>query len=135
MGGFDERCAAVLRIVQHDLDAAGYVEFQMRPRNAAVDDEPAVYAALPDGRWWSSGSAMMPDMDDRTMLIRASESVADTLVELLGIVWPACRQHDGPPMSARAGNHGAPIWWCASGAHTVALVGELSVADVVPRLQ
>jgi hypothetical protein len=126
---FLERCGRAIGRLQPDLDATGFGQYRMRPANAAHghDALPAVYAALPDGRWFASGGAMTPKTDDETLLLVAAESVSDTLVELLHLVWPTCPLHPGPPITLQARADGVgPAWFCGRGNHDVGPLGELA---------
>jgi len=60
---FTARCQAALVIVQGDLDVTGYGQYRMR---AHLDSgwPPAVFAALPDGSYWSGAWGMTRQMDD-----------------------------------------------------------------------
>lgn len=130
---FVARCGRAIARIQPDLDGTGFGQYRMQAANAAVghDALPAVYAALPDGSWWGSGSAMTPDMDDLTLLLTAAESVSDTLTEELRVFWPTCVQHAGPPMTLEQDRKNpVPVWRCERGKHDVAPLGRLTGADV-----
>ena len=126
---FLARCGRAIARVQVDLDATGFGEFHMQAANASAADDglPAVYAALPDGRFWSSGSSMTQDMADDALVFAAAESVTDTLIECERVSWPICVLHGGPPMVLKeVANSSAPAWWCSSGEHQAAGLGDLS---------
>lgn len=73
---------------------------------------------------------MTPDMDDDALVLTAAESVTDTLVEVLRVIWPTCPSHPGPPISLRPRPAApAPAWFCDRGDHDVALLGELTYKD------
>jgi hypothetical protein len=130
---FIARCDRVIARIQPDLDATGCEQYRMQAANAAIghDALPAVYAALPDGSWWSSGAAMTPDMDDPALLLTAAESVSDTLTEVLRVFWPTCVQHAGPPMTLEQNRKNVvPVWRCERGQHDLAPLGRLTQADV-----
>jgi hypothetical protein len=139
-----ERCQRALAVVQRDLDATGYDEFQMRPVNLRVDPgEIEVFEGLPNGDSWSGGGVggMTPDMDDNDLLWYAAASVSDTLIEVLWIAWPICAQHGGQPMApphleqAPGGLiQGKVWWWCQRGdGHAVARVGTLTTNHATRR--
>jgi len=130
---FLARCSRAITRIQPDLDATGFGQYRLQARNATSGNGglPAVYAALPDGSWWSSGSAMTQDMDDAVLLLTAAESVSDTLVEVLHVFWPTCAEHGGPPMTLeRNGGDAGPVWSCQRGSHVAAPLGRLTRAHV-----
>jgi hypothetical protein len=131
---FLARCGRAITRIQPDLDATGFGRYRMQARNATSADGglPAVYAALPDGSWWSSGGAMTQGMDDAVLVLTAAESVTDTLVEVLRVFWPTCAQHGGPPMALErsGGGDAGPVWRCRRGSHAAAPLGRLTHAHV-----
>ena len=96
MDDFEARCRRALSIVQRDLDATGYTELHMSPRNLSIRGPTRMYAALPNGDSWSGGdNGMTEEMTEEVLLYVAAMSVTDTLFEVLRITWPVCSSHGG----------------------------------------
>ena len=129
---FTARCQAALDIVQRDLDVTGYGQYRMR---AHLDRgwPPTVFAALPDGSYWSGAWGMTRQMDDASLLFTAASSVSGTLEEVHQIQWPVCAAHGGIPLAYPLYGEelveiigGVVSWWCARGGHALAPVGQLT---------
>jgi hypothetical protein len=120
-----------LAIVQADLDASGLGQFRMRFGNAGSYGHPAIFAALPDGNFWS-GSGIPVDhlgTDLPSVLLTVVGSVQDTLAEVERTIWPRCAQH-GDRLAVAAPSpdspDGWPVWWCdGTGGHVLAPIGHL----------
>jgi hypothetical protein len=128
---FTGRCQKALDIVQHDLDATGYGQYQMRAHIG--QGWPAiVFAALPDGSHWSGGGGMARGEDGPSLLASAAESVSEVLKEIPEIEWPVCAVHGGHPTSIWDGEDPVKIvkkvpWWrCTNTGHLLAPVGQLT---------
>jgi len=129
---FAARCQAALDIVQRDLDVTGYGQYRMR----AYRDRgwpAAIFAALPDGSYWTGAWGMSRRMDDASLLFNAAASVSGTLEEVHEIEWPACAVHGGDPMTRPLDGEvpvglidGTVVWWCTRAGHAVAPVGQLT---------
>ena len=88
---FAARCQKALDIVQRDLDATGYDQYQMRAQIS--EGWPAiVFAALPDGSYWSGGGGMARGEDSPSLLASAADSVSGVLKEIPEIEWPVLRR-------------------------------------------
>jgi hypothetical protein len=134
------RCQRMLDVVQRDLDATGYGEYRMHPVNAYPPEalSPGMYAALPNGYFWSGGSeGMRPRHTDLELLAAAATSVRDTLIEVLQVNWPGCPADAGYPMAPGIIDpYRAPVrrrgltlwWWCQPGDHFAAPIGKLATA-------
>jgi hypothetical protein len=129
---FTARCQDALDIVQRDLDVTGYGHYRMRA-HLGRGWPPAVYAALPDGSYWSGGWGMTRRLEDDDLLVNAAGSVSDTLKEVHEIEWPACAAHDRDPRTSIWQDED-PVafiddvtwWWCTCAGHALAPVGQLT---------
>ena len=128
---FVARCQGALDAVQHDLDATGYGQYQMRARLGR--GWPAtVHATLPDGSYWGGGEGMSREAKGPWLLCRAAGSVSATLKEVPEIEWPVCAVHGGHPDSIWDGEEPVDLidnvaWWqCTKTGHPLAPVGQLS---------
>ena len=131
---FVARCRAALEVVQRDLDATGYGEYQMRPTPPGGWPV-SVHAALPDGSYWSGAWPMTRDMDDAAMLFNAAAGVSGTIEEVREIQWPVCAAHGDIPLpSPLYGEELVEIigevvqWWCPRAEHVLASVGQLTAS-------
>jgi hypothetical protein len=135
---FTARCQAALDIVQRDLDVSGYGRYRVRAHFA--DGWPtAVFAAFPDGSYWSGGWPMTRDMDDACLLLFAAGSVSDTIKEVHEIKWPSCPVHDRDPMTSIWEGvdtvdliEDAAWWQCTRAEHPLAPVGQLTQSETRP---
>jgi hypothetical protein len=129
---FSARCQAALDIVQRDLDVTGYGRYRVRAY-LATGWPAEVFAALPDGSYWSGGWGMTREMDGTCLLLNAAGSVSDTFKEVYEIGWLVCAAHGGDPMAALWDGE-EPValiddvaWWrCTRAEHPLALVGQLT---------
>jgi hypothetical protein len=126
---FTARCQGAVDVVQHDLDATGYGQYQMRARLG--QGWPArVHAALPDGSYWGEG--MSREMEGSWLLVCAADSVSGTLKEVHEIEWPVCAVHGGHPGHIWHGRDPVDLikkvaWWrCTNTGHPLAPVGQLT---------
>ena len=131
-GEFAARCQAALDIVQRDLDVTGYGRYRMRAYLARGWPS-AVFAALPDGSYWSGAWDMTRRMDDASLLFNAAGSVSGTLKEVHEIDWPVCAIHGGHPETSiwdggePVGLTDGVVWWrCTRAGHPLAPVGQLT---------
>lgn len=129
---FAARCQAALDIVQRDLDVTGYGRHRVRAY-LAMGWPAAVFAALPDGSYWSGGWGMTREMHGACLLLNAAGSVSDTLKEVHEVEWPACAAHGDHPMTSLWGGEepvalidDAAWWWCTRAGHAIAPVGQLT---------
>lgn len=134
---FTARCQKALDIVQHDLDATGHGQYQMHAHIG--QGWPAiVFAALPDGSYWSGGGGMARKEDGPSLLASAADSVSGVLKEIPEIEWPVCAVHGGHPTSIWDGEEPVKIvkkvpWWrCTDTGHLLAPVGQLT-AEIARR--
>jgi hypothetical protein len=133
-----DRCHPAIAVVQRDLDTTGYGEFQMHAVNTTMSgSEPTVFAALPDGRIGHAATGICPHLDDHSLLGYAAESVTDCLMESVQVFWPKCARHGGrvmrtAPPQDKLPWRGPVSWWCATGPHPVAPVGQLQADQVLP---
>jgi len=135
---FAARCQKALDIVQRDLDATGYDQYQMRAQIS--EGWPAiVFAALPDGSYWSGGGGMARGEDSPSLLASAADSVSGVLKEIPEIEWPVCAIHGGHPESIWDGEDPVDLlkkvaWWrCTSTGHPLAPVGQLTAETARTR--
>jgi hypothetical protein len=130
---FTARCQAALDIVQRDLDATGYGRYRVR---AYLTQWPTtVFAALPDGSYWSGAWGMTREMHGASLLFTAAASVSGTIKEVDEIDWPVCAA-DGEEPVALSDDFvldepvtlidGVPWWWCIRARHALAPVGQLT---------
>lgn len=129
---FVARCQAALDVVQRDLDLTGYGQYRMhatRPEGWPV----SVFAALPDGSYWSGGWSMTRRMDDADLLFYPAGSVSGTIEEVHEFEWPVCAVHGEDPATRylHGGESvddvdGAAWWWCTRAGHPMAPVGQLT---------
>jgi hypothetical protein len=140
---FVARCQSALDVVQHDLDVTGYGRYRVR---AQLTQWPtSVYAALPDGSYWSGAFGMTREMDDAIRLYTAAASVSLTIKEVDEIAWPVCAAHGGEYMGWASDSgesaeltaffvydepvtliDGVPWWWCHYAGHALVPVGQLT---------
>ncbi len=129
---FAARCQSALDLVQHDLDITGYGQYRMRARLGR--GWPAnMFAALPDGSYWSGGEGMSREMAGSELLGKAAGSASAALKEMHEIEWPACAVHGGhPETSVWDGEEPVDLiddvaWWrCTNTGHALAPIGQLS---------
>lgn len=125
---FLARCQKAVDVVQHDLDATGYGQYQMRARFVG-GWPPTVHAALPDGSW---GEGMSRGMEGSWLLVAAAGSVSGALKEVAEIEWPICAVHGGHPGRIWHGRDPVDLikkvaWWrCTDTGHPLAPVGQLT---------
>lgn len=133
------RCQAALDVVQRDLDVTGYGRYRMRAR---LDGgwPPSVFAALPDGSYWTGAWGMTSRMEGASLLFNAAASVSGTLDEVREIEWPVCVVHGSDPAAGHLYGEervelvdGMVVWWCPRAGHVVAPVGQLT-AEVARTL-
>jgi hypothetical protein len=96
---FVARCQAALDVVQQDLNVTTNGQYRVqavRPRGWPV----AVFAALPDGSYWTGAWGMTRRMDNASLLFHAAGSVSGTIEEVHEIEWPLCAVHGEDPTSA-----------------------------------
>ena len=94
---FTARCQAALDIVQRDLDVTGYGRYRVR---AYLSQWPTtVFAALPDGSYWSGAWGMTREMDGARLLFTAAASVSGTIKEVDEIEWPVCAADGEEPVA------------------------------------
>jgi hypothetical protein len=129
---FTARCQAALDIVQRDIDVTGYGQYRMRA-HLAWGWPVSMFAALPDGSYWSGGWGMTRRVDDASMLFHAAGSVSGTIEDVHEFEWPICALRGGDPTTRYLHGHesfefidGAVWWWCTRAGHAVALVGQLT---------
>jgi hypothetical protein len=112
-----------LEIVKADLRASGLPDtvrlytWDGSP-NAGVD----AWAAN------SSGVGISPEAgkDPVTALVIVADEAQDAIMHSVWGAWPACPEH-GLGVHARE-HDGAAVWWCATGGHAVARIGQWPTA-------
>lgn len=126
------RCQAALDVVQRDLEVTGYGEYRVRACRASGWPV-LVFAALPDGSYWSGEWGMTRRMDNASLLFNAAGSVSGTIEEIHEIEWPVCAIHGDDPATRNL--HGdesvdvidGVVWsWCTRAGHAIAPVGQLT---------
>ncbi len=135
---FVARCQDALDIVQRDLDATGYGQYQFR---ASFGQEwpGTVFATLPDGLYWGGGDGMSREEQGSGLLVSAAYSVSSVLKEVPEVEWPVCAVHGGHPDAIWHGDDPVRLvrkaaWWrCTNTGHLLAQVGQLT-AEVAKTL-
>ena len=101
---------------------------------------PSVFAALPDGSYWTGAWGMTSRMEGASLLFNAAASVSGTLDEVHEIEWPVCVVHGSDPVTGHLYGEdrveiadGTVVWWCPGAGHAVAPVGQLT-AEVARML-
>jgi hypothetical protein len=132
---FVARCQRAVDVVQHDLDATGYDQFQIQARFGRGWPS-RVYPTMPDGSYWGGGEAMSRKEHGAGLLATAAQAVSETLKEIPEIEWPVCKVHGGHPGSIWSGEDPVKLiknaaWWrCTNTGHLLAPVGELTTETV-----
>jgi hypothetical protein len=135
VSGFATRCREALNVIQRDLDRTRYEELRVVP-SGLLDFPLDVYASVVGrGHAVTGPSEMQPYLTDVQLLLGATDSVIDTLTEVVKIRWPRCIEHPGRLLAARyltvSDGRGECWWWCGrDDGHRVAELGELRYAQV-----
>ena len=72
----------------------------------------------------SSGGGISPEAGKEpvTALVMVADEAQDAIMDSIWGAWPTCPEH-GLGVHARE-HDGAAVWWCASGGHAVARIGQ-----------
>jgi hypothetical protein len=81
----------------------------------------------------SSGVGISPEAgkDPVTALVMVADEAQDAIMHSVWGAWPACPEH-GLGVHARE-HDGAAVWWCATGGHAVARIGQWPAAPPITK--
>ena len=114
---------AALESVKADLRASGLPDaVQLFTWSGSPNAGVAAWAGN------SSGVGISPEVgrDPVTALVMVADEAQDAIMDSIWAAWPTCPEHH---LGVHAREHdGAAVWWCASGGHAVARIGQWPTA-------